>query len=144
MYTQASHHIHLWNLPSSCLFFSPSPSPPLSSFPSPRCPLPISPPLPHYPPLHLLLTLSPSPLPLSSCPYCSPPHLPLPIDPFQIPPPCLPFHIAIHPSPSPLLPVHPPQLPLPTPLPAFGPCQPLSILFPIAPPPQTARITNWF
>ena len=31
--------------------------------------------------------------------------------------------------------VHPPHLPLPTPLPAFGPCQPLSILFPIAPPP---------
>ena len=108
-----------------------------TSFPFPPSPLPPShlPPLPHCPSLHLLLTLSPSPLPTSSHSYCSPPHLSLPVAPFQIPPPCLHPPVAIHPSPSPLPSVHPPHLPLPTPLLAFGPCQPLSILFPIAPPP---------
>ena len=131
MSTQASHHIHLWNLPSSCPFFSPS-LPTSFPFPPPRCPLPISPPLPHCPSLHLLLTLSPSALPTSSHPYCSPPHLTLPIAPFQIPPPCLhpPPPVAIHPSQSPsflsTLPTS--HFPLP---PAFGPCQPSASFSPL-------------
>ena len=138
MSTQASHHIYLWNLPSSCAFFSPSPSPPLSPFPPPRCPLPIFPPLPHCPSLHLLLTLSPLSIanlfPSLLLPSPSlPPRCSLPDSPSLYPPTPLP--VAIHPSPSTLLlPVHPPHLPLPTPLPTFGPCQPLSIFFTIAPP----------
>ena len=95
MSIQASHHIHLWNLPSSCPFFSFPPSP-----------LPPSP-------------LHPSPLPPSSRPCRSPPHLPLQIASFQILPPCLPLPVAIHPSPS-LLTVHPPHLPLPSPLSALA------------------------
>ena len=101
-----------------------------TSFPFPPSHLP---PLPYCPSLHLLLTLSPSPLPTSSLslllpsPFL-PPRCPLPDSPSLSPPP----PVAIPPSPSPLLSVHPPHLPLPTPLPAFGPCQPLSILFPIA------------
>ena len=123
MSTQASHHIHLWNLPSSCPFFSPFPSPPLSPFPPLCCPLPIFPPYPYCPSLHLLLTLSPSPLPTSSHPYCSPPHLSLPVAPFQIPPPCL------HPPLLPSTPPHPPSFlstlptshfPLPSPLSALA------------------------
>ena len=95
-----------------------------TSFPFPPSPLPPShlPPLPHCPSLHLLLTLSPSPLPTSSHPYCSPPHLSLRIAPFQIPPSCL------HPPPpsrlpSTLLPVHPPRFrPLPAPQHFFHHC----------------------
>ena len=112
-----------------------------TSFPFPPSPLPPShlPPLPHCPSLHLLLTSSPSPLPTSSHPYYSPPHLSLPVAPFQIPPPCL---QPPPPSRLPSTPPHPPfflstlptsHFPLPSPL--SGPCQPLSIFFTIAPPP---------
>ena len=91
----------------------PLPIPTSFPFPPPRCPLPIFPPLPHCPSLHLLLTLSPSPLPTSSHPYCSPPHLSLPVATFQIPPPCL------HPPPSrlPSTPPHPPFFLSPSPPP---------------------------
>ena len=81
-----------------------------------------------------LLPLSPSPS--SPCPplHCQPHPVPIPIAPFpispfapfQIPPPCLHPPVATTP--------HPPFLPSTLshfpPLPAFGPCQPLRILFP--------------
>ena len=103
MSIQASHHIYLWNLPSSCAFFSPSLSPPLSPFPPPRCPLPIFPPFPIA-----LLSISSLPCPPPHCQPLPVPIAPLPIAPFQIPPPCL------HPPPPPLpppLPITPPSCP---------------------------------
>ena len=115
-----------------------------TSFPFPPSPFPPShlPPLPHCPSLHLLLILSPSPLPTSSRPYCSPPHLSLPVVPFQIPPPCL------HPPPPPPG-CHPPfflstlptsHLPLPSPLSALA--SPSAFFSPLPLPPQAAMITN--
>ena len=113
----------------------------------PSYPSEISPPLapsspPPSPHLFPLSPLPVAPLSISSSP-CPPPHcqpLPIPIAPlsiapFQIPPPCL------HPPRChPPLPIPPPSCPPSPPptshsLPAFGHCQPLSILFPIAPPP---------
>ena len=101
-------------------------------FPLPVAPFPSSP--PSLPPLHLLSTLSPSPLPSSFCPIALLPTAPLPIFPSRCP---LPVSI----SPLPPTPPHPHHScplsppPLPTPLNTFGPRQPLRILFAIAPPP---------
>ena len=103
-------------------------------------PLPIPTSFPFPPSL-----LPPSPLPLSP----SPPHLvPLPIAylsslllPSPLPPSRFPLPVSTPHTPPcwyPPLPITPPSCPPsppPTSHPAFSPCQPLSILFPIAPPP---------
>ena len=109
MSTQASHHIHLWNLPSSCPCFSPSPSPPLSPFPPPRCPLPI---FPHFP--IAPLSISSSPCPPLHCQSLPIPIAPLPISPSPLPPSRFPLPVSTpHPPPGchPPLPINPSSCP---------------------------------
>ena len=112
----------------------PLPSPPLSPFPPPRCPLPIFP-----PPFPI------APLSISSS-RCPPPHchlLPAPIAPLPISPSPLPpsrFPLPVSPSLCPLLPVRPPHLPLPSPLSALA--SPSASFPPLPLPPQAARCSN--
>ena len=93
MSTQAFPHIHLWNPPSSCPFFS-----------LPLCPLPVAPPSSNCPPSppYCPFSVSPSALP-ALVRTSTPPRFPIPVSPFSLPPPSLPIPVAPLPvSPSPL------------------------------------------